>query len=163
MATDIASQLHTVLDPVVTDAGLLLEDVAVTGPAGRRVVRVMVDLLDGPGGVGSDHLGEVSRAVSQALDAVDESLQGAYLLEVTTPGVDRPLTQPRHFRRAQGRLVCIQTADSKVTGRVEGVAGGLLRLKVEQPRGGSCAVEVPLTDIENARIEVELRRSAESE
>ena len=92
-------QLRSILEPAVVASGLYLEDV-VTAAAGRRTtVTVVVDLADGPGGVSSDQLSEVSRAVSEALDAADP-IKGAYMLEVTTPGIDRPLTTPRHFRRA---------------------------------------------------------------
>src|SRR5690606_18307302 len=101
MANDLAARLREVLDPVVAASDLYLEGVEVTGPARRRLVRVTVDLPDGPGGVGSDRLGDVSHAVSEALDGVHDALEGSYLLEVTTPGVSRPLTEARHFRRAE--------------------------------------------------------------
>src|SRR5690606_12022516 len=120
--SEVAATLRTVLEPVVTDAGLFLEDVTV-GAAGRRsVVRVVVDLPDGPGGVGSDTLADVSREIATALDEVDV-VRGAYTLEVSTPGVGRPLTTARHFRRAQGRLVRLRTTSGPVRGRVVEVAG----------------------------------------
>lgn len=72
-------------------------------PAGRRsVVRVVVDR---DGGVDLDAVAEVSRAVSVALDDTDALGEAPYVLEVTSPGVDRPLTEPRHWRRNIGRLV----------------------------------------------------------
>lgn len=163
MATDLAKHLHDVLDPVVSGSGLFLEGVDVSGPARRRMVRVTVDLPDGPGGVGSDRLGEVSHAVSNALDEVDDALEGSYLLEVTTPGIDRPLTEPRHFRRAEGRLVTVQTADGPTTGRVVAVDGGTLRLEQEQAKGGSQRCDVPLAMITKGNIEAELRRAPEAE
>jgi ribosome maturation factor RimP len=102
--------------PAVTAAGYDLEEVAVT-PAGRRsVVRVVVDSDDG---VDLDAVAEISRAVGAALDAAGAMGESAYVLEVTSPGVDRPLTQPRHWRRATGRLVQTTTAaGDAVTGRV---------------------------------------------
>jgi ribosome maturation factor RimP len=78
----------------------------------RRLVRVTVDLPDGPGGVASDALADVSRAVSRALDEADP-VPGTYVLEVTTPGTDRPLVEPRHYRRAQGRLVRLRTREGE--------------------------------------------------
>jgi ribosome maturation factor RimP len=94
-----------------------LEDLSVA-PAGRRkVVRVVVDK---DGGITLDDVAEVSRVVSDLLDTPEgeQILAGAYTLEVTSPGVDRPLTQPRHWRRSVGRLVKAKTAESTVTGRV---------------------------------------------
>jgi ribosome maturation factor RimP len=111
------ARLVQLLTPAVQATGLDLEDVTVS-PAGRRkVVRVVVDK---DGGITLDDIAEVSRAVSDLLDtpAGDELLASAYTLEVTSPGVDRPLTEARHWRRNVGRLVKAKTADSTVVGRV---------------------------------------------
>jgi ribosome maturation factor RimP len=90
------------LEPVVETEGYDLEDVTVT-PAGRRsLLRVVVDSDDG---VSLDDVATLSRTVSAALDDSDVMDAGPYVLEVTSPGVDRPLTEPRHWRRATGRLV----------------------------------------------------------
>lgn len=161
MGSDLAVRLHELLAPVVTGSGLYLEDVDVSGPARKRLVRVTVDLPDGPGGVGSDQLGDVSRAVSAALDDVDDAIEGAYLLEVTTPGVSRPLTKARHFRRAEGRLVTIDTTDGSVTGRVTAVDPDTVHLLEESAKGGQKRHEVPLASITQGRIEIELRRAAD--
>ncbi|WP_156254209.1 ribosome maturation factor RimP [Pseudactinotalea terrae] len=163
MGSDIAARLHEVLAPVVTGSGLYLEHVDVSGPARKRLVRVTVDLPDGPGGVDSDQIGEVSKVVSDALDEVDDALEGAYLLEVSTPGVARPLTEARHFRRAQGRLVTVATAEGNLTGRVVAVEGDVVQLDDESGKGGPKRHEVPLASITKGRIEVELRRAAEGE
>ena len=139
--------LRTHLEPVVAEAGLYREE-AVLAPAGRRtVVRVVVDLPDGPGGVSSDALAEVSRAVSRALDEAD-LIPGPHTLEVTTPGVDRPLTEPRHFRRAVGRLVEVTTPDATTTARLVAVHGDVLDLD---------GTQVPLEGITRARVLVEFR------
>lgn len=161
MGSDLAARLHEALAPVVTGSGLFLEGVDVSGPARKRLVRVTVDLPDGPGGVSSDQLGEISKEVSEALDAVDDALEGAYLLEVTTPGVSRPLTEARHFRRAQGRLVTVSTAEGSVTGRVVAVDADAVHLEDETAKGGPKRHEVPLASITRGRIEVELRRPSE--
>lgn len=114
-------QLRSVLEPAVEGSGLFLEAVT-TRQAGRRTtVTVVVDLPDGPGGVSSDQLSDASRAVSEAMDAADP-VAGAYVLEVTTPGIARPLTTPRHYRRAVGRKVAVTTPDGEVTGRLESVS-----------------------------------------
>ena len=119
--------------PVVVAAGYDLEELVVT-PAGRRsVVRVVVDRDEG---VSLDDVAEVSRAVSSVLDENDGDLGRApYVLEVTSPGVDRPLTEPRHWRRNVGRLVTVAVGPEKdreqVTARVAVVADDGVTLLVE--------------------------------
>lgn len=115
------ARLLQLLAPAVEATGHDLEDVSVS-PAGRRkLVRVVVDAQEGTdGGITLDDVAEVSRVVSDLLDTPqgEELLAGAYTLEVTSPGVDRPLTQPRHWRRSVGRLVKAKLSDATVTGRV---------------------------------------------
>src|SRR5215472_12377886 len=96
------AELVRVLEPVVRAAGMDLESVRVS-PAGRR--RLLKLVVDADGGVGLDAIAEVSREVSVRLDASGAMGEVPYTLEVSSPGVDRPLTEPRHWRRAQGRLV----------------------------------------------------------
>src|SRR5579859_1624768 len=114
-------RLLALLAPVVTAAGYDLEDVTIT-PAGRRsLVRVSVDA---DGGIDLDAVAEVSRLVSDALDA--ETPGGAtfadpYVLEVSSPGVDRPLTEQRHWRRNANRLVSVTVDDANVVGRISAV------------------------------------------
>lgn len=108
--------LMRLLEPVVAGAGFDLEDVIVTPAGRRRQVRVIVD---SDGGVNLDDVAEVSHDISAALDGSDAMGSGPYVLEVTSPGVDRPLTQPRHWRRATGRLVrATLTEGGEITGRV---------------------------------------------
>jgi ribosome maturation factor RimP len=121
------------IEPVVGAAGYDLEDLVVT-PAGRRsVVRVVVDRDEG---VTLDDIAEVSRAVSEVLDDNDDGMGRApYVLEVTSPGVDRPLTEPRHWRRNTGRLVVVPVGPAgsteQVTGRITAVEDGGVTLAVE--------------------------------
>jgi ribosome maturation factor RimP len=95
-----------VIEPVVTAAGYDFEDLSLSRAGRRHVVRVIVDR---EGGVNLDAVAEVSRAVSGALDHAEDAggdlVAGEYQLEVSSPGVDRPLTLPRHWRRNVGRLV----------------------------------------------------------
>ena len=153
-SADLVAPLRAALGPVVERAGLLLEDVTVAAGGRRTVVRVVVDLPDGPGGVGSDTLTQVTRDVSAELDEAD-IVPGAYTLEVTTPGVDRPLRTPRHFRRATGRLVRLVVAGQEVTGRVVGADDAGLELDVEGRRR-----TVTHGQVEDARVQVELKRPA---
>lgn len=140
--------LTTHLEPVVAGAGLFLEGVSVSAAGRRTVVRLVVDLPDGPGGVSSDALAEVSREISGALDGAG-LIPGPYTLEVTTPGVARPLTEPRHFRRAVGRTVAVTTAASTTTGRLDDVRGDVAVLDGR---------EIPLADVTCAVVQVELAR-----
>ena len=117
-------RLADLLEPVVSAAGLELESVRV-GRAGRRsLLRVVVDAEQG---VSLDDIALVSRELSAALDRAAAMGEASYTLEVSSPGVDRPLTEPRHWRRASGRLVRVpvlasssRTADGGQSRAVEG-------------------------------------------
>jgi len=98
------ADLERLLEPVILAAGLDLEAIRVS-PAGRR--RLLRLVVDADGGVGLDKIAEVSREVSARLDACGAMGDVPYTLEVSSPGVDRPLTEPRHWRRARGRLVSV--------------------------------------------------------
>ncbi|HWS31237.1 MAG TPA: ribosome maturation factor RimP, partial [Actinoplanes sp.] len=114
--TAARARLRELVEPVVVKAGYDLEDVSVSRAGRRFVVRVLVD---GDDGVGLDDVATVSREISDALDAAEESggelLAGEYQLEVGSPGVDRPLTEPRHWRRNTGRLVEVNGLVGRVT------------------------------------------------
>ena len=151
MSGEVARHLSSLLAPVVAASGLVLENVAVRSAGKRRVVVVTVDLPDGPGGVGSDALADVSRAVSAALDA-DDTFSSPYVLEVSTPGVSRPLREPRHYRRATGRLVRLRTrSGDTVTGRVSSADDDSVTLGSGKPR------RLAFSDIVEGVVEVELR------
>ena len=109
-------RLLDLLAPVITAAGFDLEGLAVHSVGRRSVLRVVVDADEG---VDLDGIAEVSRAVSRALDQqAATAFAGPYVLEVTSPGVDRPLLEKRHWRRAVGRLVEVPVADQLLTARV---------------------------------------------
>lgn len=110
-------QLTGLLEPVVSAAGFDLESVKV-GRAGRRgLLRVVVD---SDHGVTLDDIAVISRAVAAEVDARDAMGPGAYTLEVSSPGVDRPLTEPRHWRRAAGRLVRVPLPTAGPAATAEG-------------------------------------------
>lgn len=116
MATISRQRVREVVEPVVTSAGYDLEDVTVTAAGRRSVVRLIVDR---DAGVDLDAVADVARVVSDALDADDPTGDSPYTLEVSSPGVDRALTEPRHWRRATGRIVKAGVRDgAEVTGRV---------------------------------------------
>ncbi len=113
------ARLLAVVEPVVVAAGYDLEDLSVSRAGARSLVRLIVDA---DGGVSLDAVADLSHAVSAALDEA-ESADGqfglvSYNLEVSSPGVDRPLTEPRHWRRNVGRLVKTRVGDQSITGRL---------------------------------------------
>lgn len=150
--------LTAVITPIVAAAGYDLEDVLVT-PAGRRSrIRVVVD---GDDGITLDQVAELSRAVAEALDEDAGTAVGAapYVLEVSSPGVDRPLTEPRHWRRAAGRLVTLTPVEQDtVRGRVlRSDADGVV-LDVDGDHR-----ELAFAEIASARVEVEFNRRPTTE
>ena len=154
---------------VLTPHGLVLEDVEIRRGGGMPQVRLIVDLPeDQLGSADLDTVAVASRELSELVDE-DDSLLGAepVLLEVTTPGADRPLTAPRHFRRSRGRLLTLSTADGTTyRARLLGLDGDLLRLRQEpgrddrgrplrRPAGTAERIELPLADIATAHVEIE--------
>src|SRR6476619_5993921 len=99
---EIEDRIAEVIRPVVTAAGMDLESVRVSAAGRRRLLRVVVD---SDRGVSLDDAAEISRQLSAVLDEATVMGDFPYTLEVSAPGVDRPLTEPRHWRRATGRLV----------------------------------------------------------
>jgi ribosome maturation factor RimP len=163
------SRLSGWIEPVVGAAGYDLEDLVVT-PAGRRsVVRVVGDRDEG---VTLDDIAEVSRAVSEVLDRNDDGMgRTPYVLEVTSPGVDRPLTEPRHWRRNTGRLVTVAVGPAgsteTVTGRITAVDGHGVTLAVEA-KGKPGAKkrpptprQVPWVELGSGRVQVEFGRGTD--
>ena len=131
--TASAARLSELLAPAISAAGADLEDVSVSKAGKRSVVRVLVDR---DGGVSLDDVADLSRAVSDALDALDEqdpsALGPSYVLEVSSPGVDRPLTAPRHWRRNLTRLVTATLRDgTTATGRVTAADDDAVTLDIE--------------------------------
>lgn len=154
----------------VLDAhGLVLEDVEIRRGGAMPQVRLIVDLPeDQLGSADLDAVAEASRALSEVVDADDSVLGSApVLLEVTTPGVDRELTAPRHFRRSRGRLLSLTTAEgTEYRARLLAVHDGDLHLRQEpgrddrgrplkMPPGTAERAVIPIADVTTARVEVE--------
>ncbi|MBE1456763.1 ribosome maturation factor RimP [Nocardiopsis terrae] len=149
-------RIAELLEPVLAEAGLDLEGVELTPAGKRRVLRVVVD---SDNGVDLDTVGEVSQAVNEALDASDVMGEQPYVLEVTSPGADRLLTLPRHWRRSQGRLVKVSPVEgADLTGRVTGSDDQGVTLDVKgRPR------TLAYDSIAKARVQVEFRRAADAD
>lgn len=152
----LTEQLHEVLEPVVAGAGFELDEVDVRATGRRHTVRLVVD---GDDGVGLDDIAAVSRAASEVLDGHEHLIGGSYTLEVTSPGVDRPLTGPRHWRRAHLRLVAVRRADgATLSGRVGEAGEESVTLLVE-----GVLTELRYADVAHAKVEVEFRTPPEAE
>ena len=128
-------RIADVIRPVIAAAGMDLESVRVTAAGRRRLLRVVVD---SDRGVSLDDAAAISRELSTALDTVAVMGDFPYTLEVSSPGVDRPLTDQRHWRRAVGRLVQVTVSDSDgarpVSGRVAAADADGVTLDVEGAR-----------------------------
>jgi ribosome maturation factor RimP len=156
MAGANPDRVRAVVGPVVSGLGLDLEQVVVTAAGRRRLLRVVVD---GDGGISLDAVADVTRAVSDALDQSDVMGGQPYVLEVSSPGVDRPLTEPRHWHRATSRLVEVTLTDgSEVRGRVMAVDDDSAYLDLSGDRHGEGRVR--FVDVARAQVEVEFGRSA---
>jgi len=152
----VADRVERVLTPVVSAAGYDLEGLEVQPAGRRRLLRVMVDR---DGGIDLDAVAGLSRDLSTALDASDAMGDQPYVLEVTSPGVDRPLTASRHWRRNQNRLVKVELNDHRtVRGRITGADETSATLLTDDG-----VHTVSFSDVHVAHVEVEFRRHDSTE
>ena len=148
---DAKDRLTAELTGPMSTLGLDLEAVDLTTAGKRRVLRIAIDK---DGGVTMDDIADATREVSRALDETDVMGQQAYTLEVSSPGVDRPLTLPRHWRRNAGRLVKVTLTDGDpVTGRLttSDDDGAVLDVEGEERR-------VSYADVTKAKVEIEFKK-----
>jgi ribosome maturation factor RimP len=155
MSTDqIRDRLAEVLTPPLAATGLDVEAIEVTPAGKRRVLRVAVDK---DGGVTLDDIAQAAKEVSRILDEPEGSdVMGEqpYTLEVSSPGADRPLTHPRHWRRNRDRKVAVTRTDkSTVTGRIIESDDARAVLDVD-----GTPVEIPYDDVKKAKIQLEFNR-----
>ena len=147
----VRARVLAALEPVVAASGTDLEELVVASAGRRRLVRLVVDR---DGGLPLDDVAELSRAVSEALDSSDVMGGAPYVLEVTSPGVDRPLTEARHWRRNAGRLVRAVLRDGgEHTGRVLRVDDDSVVLDVD-----GIGRAVPLRTVARGEVQVEFNR-----
>jgi ribosome maturation factor RimP len=146
-----ASRIEEELIAPLASLGLDVEAVELTAAGKRRVLRIAVDK---DGGVTLDEVADATRAVGEVLDGSDVMGQQPYTLEVTSRGVDRPLTLPRHWRRNQDRLVKVTPHDGEpVVGRITASDDDSATLDVE----GTTQV-VGFSDVKKAMVQIEFNR-----
>ena len=148
----LKDQIFDLVAPLVTKAGLVLEEVQVQTPGKNRFVTIIVDSETG---LNLDQVTDASRLIGEAMDSAPFMGETPYTLEVTSPGVDRPLTAPRHWRKNAGRLVKIVKLDGDVCkGRITSASEDEVTL--------DCCT-VSFAEIKRATIEVEFNRPEKKE
>lgn len=158
MYRDIPEELRAIIEPVVVDAGLELVDVQLTRGPRPWLLRVTVDTPAGDGRVSVEHCAEVSRELDTQLDA-DDAVPGSYRLEVSSPGLDRPLAREKDFTAACGSRVLVETrrpfsGRRRFRGLLVGFDAGVARVAVE---GGE--VPIPFDEVSKAKIIYEFTRA----
>jgi ribosome maturation factor RimP len=159
----VTDRVERALTPVVAAQGFDLEAVEVQPAGRRRLIRVLVDR---DGGVTLDDIATLTSILSIELDETNAMGEQPYVLEVSSPGVGRPLTHPRHWRRNVTRLVSIRTIDGEViVGRIASSDDATVMLEPvggrpgDRPEGLTEAVTLTFAEISDAHVEVEFRRS----
>ncbi|WP_030217811.1 ribosome maturation factor RimP [Streptomyces bikiniensis] len=162
MSTTQSDRLRGLVEPLVRAKDLDLEEVEVSRAGRRGLLRIVVDSDEG---VELDACAELSRAISEKLDETDAMGEGEYVLEVSSPGADRPLTEHRHYVRATGRLVRLQLADEgELVARILAVDEDGLDLEVPGVKGRRpTARRIGFADISKARVEIEFNRKDKKE
>ncbi len=148
----LANNLTELLNPVIKKAGFILEEVTVTPVGKRRLVAVVIDREDTNPSL--DEVTVVSKEVSAILDNYSQIGEMPFTLEVTTPGIDKPLVLPRHWKKNIGRLVKITPKQGEnYVARIQGFADNQITLELKNE-----SFIVSLSDIAKAQIEVEFNR-----
>ncbi|WP_030322419.1 ribosome maturation factor RimP [Streptomyces flavochromogenes] len=165
MSTTQSDRLRGLVEPLVHARDLDLEEIEVSRAGRRGLLRIVVDSDEG---VELDACAELSRAISEKLDETDAMGEGEYVLEVSSPGADRPLTEHRHYVRATGRLARFQLttdgAAEELVARIMAVDEDGLDLEVPGVKGRKpTARRVAFADIAKARVEIEFNRKDKKE
>lgn len=148
---DLAKRLEPIVSEVVGGLGFDLDAFEVQQAGRKKVVKVVVDTDHG---ITHDEVTKATRAVSKTLDEHDHVIAGAYTLEVTSPGLSRPLTTQRHWRRAKFRLVKVTPKDGKpYIGRVGHAGEKAVRLLVDER-----IKDVAYAGVASAVVEIEFKQ-----
>ena len=155
MSDDALRRITDLVEPSLRQCGVELYDAQFTGAGGHATLRL---LIDREGGVSLDDCERVSTAVSAVLDAHDP-IDGAYALEVSSPGAERPLRDRRDWQRQVGRRVNVRLhagdADEVVEGRLLAVDDGGVEVEVRERRG-TARRRVEWHEVDTARLAVEI-------
>ena len=146
--------IRTAIADALNRAGVDLEALQIQSAGRREVVRVTVDRDEG---IDLDHIADLSRQIAELLDSepLAQQFAGTYVLEVSSPGTDRPLTEEKHWRRAKGRLVEATCADESVlTGRIVRADAGIVEIAMDD---GSVRA-VPLADLRRGVVQLEFAK-----
>jgi ribosome maturation factor RimP len=149
---DLRLRLSEVLEPFLAEELVELVDIQVQARGRRRVVSLLVDQ---PGGVTIEDCARISRRVEDLLDTEDP-IPFQYVLEVSSPGLDRPLTKPSHFERFAGERVEVRMSTDfgprrRFTGRLVGLSGDDVCVALEEGED----VRLPLDKVERARVHID--------
>lgn len=148
----LVENLTEVLRPAIQRAEFVLEEITVTPVGKRRLISVVIDREESNPSL--DEVTAVSKVISEILDNYSQLGEMPFTLEVTTPGVDRPLTLPRHWKKNIGRLVKITAAEGeKLVGRISAFDGAKVTLELDKDQR-----VLPINEITRAQIEVEFNR-----
>ncbi len=148
----LANNLTELLGPVISRAGFVLEEITVTPVGKRRLVAVVIDREESNPSL--DEVTVLSKEVSAILDNYSQMGEMPFTLEVTTPGIDKPLVLPRHWKKNIGRLVKITpTQGEKYIARIQSFADNKVTLESKNESS-----VISLSDIAKAQIEVEFNR-----
>lgn len=151
----LKDQVSELITPALHQAGYFLEDVNIVSPGQHRIVTVIVD---GVSGLNLDQVTVASKLVSELLDAASFMGETPFTLEVTSPGIDRPLTLPRHFAKNADRLLKVTKNDGVVVmGRIRSNTEIDATLEVAEKKEVK-EVTVALADIKRATVEIEFNR-----
>ncbi|MDF1542486.1 MAG: ribosome maturation factor RimP [Anaerosomatales bacterium] len=151
MSTELEAHLEEALAPAALSHGFELVAVELAGGHGHPILRVF---LDKEGGIGLDDICEANSWVAALLDE-REPFERAYTLEVSSPGIDRPLRKLGDFERFQGSTAMLKTRPldgrTRFTGTIRGVADDVIALDVDGK-----TVRIPFSDVRNARLKGEV-------
>ncbi len=155
----IKDQISELITPALQQAGYFLEDVNIVSPGNHRIVTVIVD---GETALNLDQVTVASKLVSELMDEAPFMGETPFTLEVTSPGIDRPLTLPRHFAKNVTRLLKVTQNDGAViTGRIKSNTDNDVTLSVAEKKETK-EVVVALADIKRAVVEIEFNRKDEN-
>ena len=155
----LKDQIAELISPSLQKAGYFLEDINVVSPGNHRIVTVIVD---GESALNLDQVTVASKLVSELIDEAPFVGETPFTLEVTSPGIDRPLTLPRHFAKNVTRLLKVTKTDGSVlTGRIASNTDLDLTLTIVEKKETK-EVVVALADIKRAVVEIEFNRKDEN-